>query len=133
MTTPTTTTTTTDPLNVQIARMLGWRQIAIGYSSKKMCGINPAGKLQAIPAYDSDPAAAFGLMEYVCTFRAVSNGKTMPKVGAVTFTIYNDEEPLVEWSIWRGTNGHAFADTLTAAMATACRDAILALKEAEKS
>lgn len=86
---------------------------------------------EELPQPDTDPADAFNLLAYMQTFRAVSNGHVMQDVGMVSFKIYTDKSPLVEWSIWRGKYGWTEGDTLQQAIALACRDALVAIREAE--
>jgi len=109
----------TSALNREIAEMLGWTQGTLP------CG---AGSGQYVPDYASDPAAAFELLQHCQTIRGVSRGKVMDNCGGIKFTIYNDTRQVVEWSVWRGPNGYAEADTLTEAIARACHAALAAIK-----
>jgi len=125
----------TSALNREIATLRGWHDAVT---------VDPEGNehnivrndetdeeeydWDALPDYASDPAAAFELLQHCQTIRGVSRGKVMDNCGGIKFTIYNDTRQVVEWSVWRGPNGYAEADTLTEAIARACHAALAAIK-----
>ena len=137
----------TAALNAQIATLRGWTcqnvetryPVPLREQKSPMDRLTPPIKHERwfppgehydlpLPDYAGDPAAALRLLEYCQTIRGVSRGRVMNDIGGIKFTIYTDTRQVVEWSIWRGPNGYAEADTLPLAIALSCRDALSSLQ-----
>ncbi len=140
-----------EALNVEIARLV-WPKMRLFYEDwdtdklHPMC--IPSGKplrthkidARPIPRYDVDPGAALGLLEYVLRQR-----RKRPSVSQLLY----EDTPLVVTDITISEDGvyveicsffdpeymlaqfTGEADTLPAAIARACRDALAALREAK--